>query len=69
MAEIDVKNNFAIGDKIELMLPSGNQVFNLTHMENNKGEKIDVAPGSGHVVKIPIKNAGDLKMGLLLKFL
>lgn len=69
MAEIDVKNKFLVGDKIELMLPSGNQIFNLTHMENTSGYKIDVAPGSGHIVRIPIESTADLKMGLLIRFL
>ena len=50
---IDVKNRFELGDTLELMTPQGNHTFNLTHLENRQGESVDVAPGSGHRVKIP----------------
>lgn len=50
---VDVKNRFELGDTMELMTPKGNYVFNLEHLENRRGERIDVAPGSGHFVKIP----------------
>ncbi len=50
---VDVKNRFELGDTMELMTPAGNHVFNLEHLENRRGERIDVAPGSGHFVKIP----------------
>ncbi len=50
---IDVKNRFALGDVLQLMTPQGNHTFSLTHLENRHGESIDVAPGSGHQVKIP----------------
>ena len=52
LMEIDVKNRFSIGDKLECVHPSGNHVFTLTHMENKKGETVTVAPGSGHRVWI-----------------
>ncbi|MBO9493649.1 tRNA 5-hydroxyuridine modification protein YegQ [Thalassotalea sp. G20_0] len=50
---VDVKNRFELGDTLELMTPKGNYVFNLERLENRRGERIDVAPGSGHLVKIP----------------
>ena len=50
---IDVKNRFELGDTLELMTPQGNHTFNLAHLENRHGESVDVAPGSGHRVKIP----------------
>ena len=50
---IDVKNRFALGDVLQLMTPQGNHTFSLTHLENRYGESINVAPGSGHQVKIP----------------
>ena len=49
---IDVKNRFELGDTLELMTPQGNHTFNLAHLENRHGESVDVAPGSGHRVKI-----------------
>lgn len=50
---IDVKNRFWQGDELELMTPKGNLRFNLSQLENMKGDRADVAPGSGHTVRIP----------------
>lgn len=52
--EIDVKNRFEVGDGVELMLPGGNRRFVLEHIQNKRGESVGVAPGSGHVVRIPV---------------
>nr|WP_298248652.1 tRNA 5-hydroxyuridine modification protein YegQ [uncultured Halomonas sp.] len=52
--EINVKNRFEVGDGMELMLPGGNRRFVLEHIENKRGESVGVAPGSGHVVRIPV---------------
>ncbi|MCG8670916.1 MAG: tRNA 5-hydroxyuridine modification protein YegQ [Pseudomonadales bacterium] len=52
---IDVKNRFVVGDDIELMTPQGNVPFKLEHIESAKnGEAMDIAPGSGHIVNIPM---------------
>lgn len=51
---INVKNRFAVGDSMELMLPGGNRRFLLAHIGNKRGEAVGVAPGSGHVVTIPV---------------
>lgn len=54
--EVEVKNKFAIGDRLELIMPDGkNHEMILESMENLKGEKIEVALGSGHQVRIPTK--------------
>lgn len=50
---ISVNNRFEQGDKIELMTPRGNWDFTLSQIINKRGEQISVAPGSGHVVRIP----------------
>ncbi|NWN81994.1 MAG: tRNA 5-hydroxyuridine modification protein YegQ [Halomonas sp.] len=52
--EINVKNRFEVGDGMELMLPGGNRRFVLEHIENKRGESVGAAPGSGHVVRIPV---------------
>jgi putative protease len=54
---IDVKNRFEIGQTMELVTPQGNLRFDLASLENKKGEAIDVAPGSGHQVRIPMPAA------------
>jgi putative protease len=50
---IEVKNRFALGDKLELVMPEGNQEFTLSTLLDKEGQAIEVAPGSGHHVKIP----------------
>ena len=54
IAEVEVKNKFAVGDSLELIAPSGNKTIILEYMENTKGEAMQQAPGSGHQVRIPI---------------
>ncbi|MBI0417324.1 MAG: tRNA 5-hydroxyuridine modification protein YegQ [Nitrosospira sp.] len=67
MAEILVKNKFQIGDRLEIIHPSGNRTIELTKMQNLNGKPVSVAPGSGHFVKIPLTN--NLKDGFLARFL
>ncbi len=67
MTEISVKNRFKIGDKLEIIHPSGNRVIELTHMQNLKGESVNVAPGNGYKVKIPM--TGNFEKALVARFL
>ncbi len=62
--EVEVKNHFAVGDELELILPAGNRTFRLTEMRNSHGESVDVAPGSGHRMRIPVE-PGDYELALL----
>jgi len=57
LAEILVKNKFAVGDSLEIISPAGNQIINLEHMENLKGEKMQEAAGGGYEVRIPLPQA------------
>lgn len=50
---IDVKNRFRHGDALCIMSPAGNHPVRLEALESLKGERLEVAPGSGHVVRIP----------------
>ena len=51
---IDVKNKFAVGDRLELVLPSGqNPDVTLTDMRDENGASLTVALGNGHIVRIP----------------
>lgn len=67
MAEIDVKNKFSVGDKLEIIHPAGNHIVELKEMRGLKGEALTVAPGSGHRVLIPLQ--GELANGMLARFL
>ena len=51
---VDVKNHFETGDHLELVTPAGNRSFDLKEIIGRDGKPSDVAPGSGHVVKIPL---------------
>jgi putative protease len=52
LAEIEVKNRFAVGDRVEVIHPSGNLELYIGRMENADGAPVAVAPGSGHRVWI-----------------
>ena len=67
MAEISVKNRFKIGDKLEIIHPSGNRVIELTHMQDLKGKSVNVAPGNGYKVKIPLTD--NFEKALVARFL
>ena len=67
MMEVDVKNHFKVGDTLELMTPQGNHKFKLSELINKKGHSVDVAPGSGHVMQIPINLDTDLEYALLMR--
>jgi len=66
-AEVKVKNRFAVGDHLELMTPRGNYHFDLHHLYGRQQRPIDVAPGDGHVVYLPIPEQVSLEHGLLMR--
>lgn len=67
LAEVRVKNRFAVGDQLELMTPLGNQQFTLTALEDNLGANVAVAPGDGHVLYLPVPPIADARFGLLMR--
>jgi putative protease len=67
MAVIDVKNRFKVGDRLEIVHPSGNRIIALTEMSSLAGETLTTAPGSGHRVQIPLQ--GELARGMVARFL
>ncbi len=70
LIEIDVKNKFLIGDKLELMTPNGNVSFTLTKMLHSKtGEEITDAKGSGHKVAIELDTDLNLEFGIIMRYL
>jgi putative protease len=58
LAEIEVKNRFSVGDRIELIHPTGNAIFTLERMEKVGADgtalRVERAPGNGHQVWIPL---------------
>lgn len=67
LVEVAVKNKFTLGNSLELMTPQGNLSFRLEQLQNRKGEQIDVAPGNGHIVYLPVPNEIDVNYGILLR--
>ena len=51
---VDVKNRFEANDHLQLMTTRGNVSFELPTIIDSGDKKTDVAPGSGHMVKIPL---------------
>ena len=70
---IDVKNRFETGDQMELVTPSGNHAFRLPTIIGRDGKATDAAPGSGHVVEIPLPENFEAacidEFALLVRFL
>ncbi len=54
LAEIAVKNHFAVGDRIEIIRPAGNLELVIEAMRNREGEPVTVAPGNGHLMRIAL---------------
>jgi putative protease len=70
---VDVKNRFETKDHLQLMTTSGNASFELAAMTGQNGKAMDIAPGSGHVVKIPLPEGIDTAsidgFSLLIRYL
>lgn len=58
-AEVLVKNRFSVGDRLEIIHPKGNAIFTLEQMVSADGNSINIVPGSGNIVKIPLDPSYD----------
>ncbi len=67
LAEVKVKNRFALGDQLELMTPQGNLHFRLDALQNAAGQGVEVAPGDGHVLYLPLPEDVQPELGLLMR--
>lgn len=54
LAQIQVKNRFGVGDRIELIHPRGNRELRVQTLLAADGRAVEVAPGSGHQVRMPL---------------
>ena len=70
---IDVRNHFRTGDRLQLMTTRGNVSFELPAIIGRNGDRTEVAPGSGHIVKIPVPDGVDAdhidEFSLLIRYL
>jgi len=53
-AEVETKNRFAVGDRLEVIHPGGNRVLTLDAMRNAEDQPIEVALGSPLRVWLPL---------------
>jgi putative protease len=60
LAKVEVKNKFAVGDKLEIIQPSGNTDFVIEEIFSTNGESMRVVPGAGYTVwvKLPLSSEG-----------
>jgi len=68
MADIDVKNKITVGDKLELIKPSGNEDIILSRMEDLHGNPMDEAKGGGYKIRIPL-DKDMAEKGLIARYL
>ncbi|KYC29210.1 putative peptidase [Sterolibacterium denitrificans] len=54
LAEVEVMNRFAVGDRLELIHPRGNLDVQLAAMWNQDGASVQIAPGNGHRMRIQL---------------
>jgi U32 family peptidase len=67
-ADIEARNKFAVGDKLQIIHPTGNQDIVVETMQNKKGEPIQEAKGSGYFVRLPIQ-AQSLQNAMVAKYI
>ncbi len=53
-ARITVRNRFSVGDRLEIIHPSGNLDISVTKLHSPERRPQTVAPGSGHTVCLPL---------------
>ncbi len=67
LAEVETKNRFAVGDRLEIIHPQGNRQVLLEKMFNLEGEPVQVAQGSPVRVRIPLE--GPVEGALIARLL
>lgn len=67
LADVSVKNKFAVGDKVEMILPNGNRDISVEAMFDKYGNSVQEALGGGYEVRIPLPEA-ECQYGLLARY-
>jgi putative protease len=68
-ADVLVKNKFAVGDRLELILPQGNQDWVLDQMTDRQNNPLSEAPGGGWEVRIPLPVLQGAEQGMIARYL
>ncbi|WP_370454902.1 tRNA 5-hydroxyuridine modification protein YegQ [Paucibacter sp. KBW04] len=54
-ADIEVKNRFEVGDRLEIIHPSGNVIVEVKQLRGKLGEPVSEAAGNGVVISMPLE--------------
>jgi putative protease len=57
LVQVNARNKFSVGDRLEIIHPTGNFDVQITRMENADGEPVQAALGSGHAVWLELPEA------------
>ncbi|MCU7890461.1 MAG: tRNA 5-hydroxyuridine modification protein YegQ [Candidatus Thiodiazotropha sp. (ex Ustalcina ferruginea)] len=68
LIDLDVKNKIRVGDRLELMTPTGNRSFILERMEDHHGNAMQEAPGGGYQVRVQLPTL-EVENALLCRYL
>jgi putative protease len=68
LIDLDVKNKIRLGDRLELMTPTGNHSFTLQRMEDQNGNAMNEAPGGGYRVRVELPSH-EVENALLCRYL
>ncbi|HOL65481.1 MAG TPA: U32 family peptidase C-terminal domain-containing protein, partial [Accumulibacter sp.] len=66
-ALVEVKNRFAVGDRLEVIHPSGNRQITVDQIVADDGRSLSVAPGNGH--RVWLRLPAELPAALLARFI
>ncbi|MCV2421378.1 tRNA 5-hydroxyuridine modification protein YegQ [Paucibacter sp. DJ2R-2] len=66
-APIEVKNRFAVGDRLEIIHPSGNREITLQALRGREGEPVQAAAGNG--VQVSLQLPAELQGALIARLL
>lgn len=66
-ALVEVKNRFAVGDRLEVIHPSGNRQITVDELAADDGRALRVAPGNGH--RVWLRLPAELPGALLARFI
>ncbi len=59
LAEVEVKNGFGVGDRLEFVQPDSNRELQLDHLLSADGNRVERIPGSGRRVWLPLPEGAD----------
>ncbi|PKO25110.1 MAG: U32 family peptidase, partial [Betaproteobacteria bacterium HGW-Betaproteobacteria-8] len=68
LADIAVKNRFALGDRLQIIQPEGNREIVVESLFDKKGQPVSEAAGSGIFVRLPMA-AGNFHNAMVARYL